>query len=371
MPSTRGASVAPPTPGRILIIKPSSLGDIVHALPVLSALRQSYPKAHIAWMVASSFRSLLDGHPLLDEVIPFDRARYGRMWRDPGAGLAFWRFVREVRSRRFDLILDLQGLMRSGLLSLFSGARRRIGFSDAREGAWCCYTHRVNPGARGVHAVEKNLRVLAALGLPAHVPQFPLHVGAADRQVAHRLLAQAGLEPGREFIAVMPGTRWSSKLWPLEHLAGLIDALHAEQEARCVLFGAPDETGLAETVRGACRSLPLDLVGRTNLPELTALLSQARLAISNDSGPMHIAAALGTPLVALFGPTNPARTGPYSRAARLARHSVPCAPCLRRVCPLKHHECMRGLTVEQVLAQVRETLRGERARAAAGASAIP
>ncbi len=357
MPPTAGAPAAPKPPQRILIIKPSSLGDVVHALPVLAGLRQAYPTAHIAWIVGTSFAPLLHGHPLLDEVIPFDRARFGRLWRDPLACIAFWRFVAEVRRRRFDLILDLQGLIRSGLLASFSGARRRIGFSDAREGAWLCYTQRVDAGSGEIHAVEKNLRLLAALGLPARAAEFPLPIGAAEAHAARRLLTDAGLPNDRGFVAVMPGARWKSKLWPVERFAALIDAIHTEHGLRCVLLGSPAERALAETMCAASRCGPCDLVGRTTLRELAALLARAQVAVSSDSGPMHIAAALRTPVVALFGPTSAQRTGPYSPLARIAVHRVPCAPCLRRTCPLGHHECLRGLSVAQVLAEVRESLR--------------
>lgn len=341
---------------RILLIKPSSLGDIVHALPVLSALRETWPHAYVAWLSSRPFVSLLERCPLIDEVIAFDRARYGRMWRSLPAFLDFWRFVGELRRRRFDLVVDLQGLIRSGLMAFFSGARRRVGFADARELAWLFYTQRVSCPDGPEHAVEKNLRVAQALELAPGPPRFPLGLSGDEKAAGRELLAEAAGRPLDAFIAVVPGARWESKCWPAERLAQLIDAMHGEGMPRCVLLGSPEERTSAERVLSACRSRPLSLVGRTSVRELLALLSLAELVVCHDSGPMHLAAALDRPLVAIFGPTSPHRTGPHSLSARVVSNPVPCAPCFERRCPLGHHDCMRKLEVATVLEQARRAL---------------
>lgn len=341
---------------RVLLIKPSSLGDIVHALPVLAALRETWPAAHIAWLCGRPLVPLLEHCPLIDEVIAFDRARYGRMWRSLPACLDFWRFVGELRRRRFDLVIDLQGLIRSGLMAFFSGALRRVGFADARELAWVFYTRRVRCPDTVRHAVEKNLHIAAALGLVAGPPRFPLAVSADEMIAAGGLVAQAAGRPLEAFVAVIPGARWESKRWPAERLAQLIDAMHNAGMPPCVLLGSPEEREAAERILAACRCRPFDLVGRTSLRELLALLSLAKLVVCHDSGPMHLAAALHRPLVAIFGPTSPQRTGPYSPMARVVSNPVPCAPCFERCCPLGHHDCMQKLTVATVLEQVREAL---------------
>jgi heptosyltransferase-1 len=338
---------------RILIVKPSSLGDVVHALPVLAALRRACADAHIAWLVNDSLAPLLEGHPLLDEVIRFDRDRYGRMWRSPRVFFDFWRFVTQIRRRRFDLVIDLQGLIRSGLLALFSGAEQRVGFAEAREGARLLYSQAVRCPDSAEHAVERNLAVVQALGLPAARPEFPLGLRASERDEAAELLARVAGEPVRSFTAVVPAARWESKLWPAEKIAALIDRIHAEGLARCVLLGAPDERELAERIMAACGSGVIDLVGRTSLRQLAAVIDLADRVICHDSGPLHIAAALGKPTVAIFGPTSAARTGPYSKLARVVTHPVACAPCYRRVCPYGHQNCLRQLEVETVLAEVR------------------
>ena len=375
---------------RILIIKPSSLGDIVHALPVLAAVRAARPDAHVAWLAASGLAPLLEGHPLLDEVIPFDRARYGRMWRSPSANVAFWRFVRQIRRRRFDLTLDLQGLIRSGLLSFFSGARRRVGFAGAREGAWLFYSTRVRAPAAARHAVDRNLALARACGFEADEPRFPLGITQDERDSARGLLRTAAGQDVNEFIALAPGARWESKRWPSEHFAALLARLRSTG-ATVVLLGAPQDRALADEILAGARvvgarqaapsgaALPgaapppqeqrglIDLVGRTNLRQLAALISLARCLVCPDSGPMHLAAALNVPIVALFGPTAPEKTGPYSPLARVATHAVPCAPCLRRVCPLGHHDCLRGLQVDTVLEAVTRACASPRRASAAPA----
>jgi lipopolysaccharide heptosyltransferase I len=361
----------PGDPARILLIKPSSLGDVVHALPVLAGLRRRFPAAHIAWLIGSSFAPLLDGHPLLDEVIPFDRRRYGRMGYDPRASLAFWRFVWELRGRRFDWVIDLQGLIRSGLISWFSGARRRVGFSHARECGWLFYSNRVrthDPDRPDRHAVEHNLALARAIDLPVDPPEFPLAIRPAELASAQGLLAAAAGREVPRFTAVLPGARWESKLWPAAHFSRVIDALH-EPDFPCVLLGGPDERERNASIAGACARPPLDLTGRTSLRQLAALLSLAARVVCGDSGPMHIAAALRRPIVAVFGPTSPDRTGPYEyeppigntgaaapavRLAQVVRHAVPCAPCYRKTCPLGHHACLRELRPEEVVVRVRE-----------------
>jgi lipopolysaccharide heptosyltransferase I len=338
-------------PRRILLIKPSSLGDIVHALPVLAALRDAFPSAYIAWLVSSGFVSLLTGHPLLNEVIPFDRRRFGRMLQSPRILLDFLSFLRGLRRRRFDLVIDLQGLVRSGFMAWASGARRRVGFADARELAWLFYTRRIRVPPQKLHAVDRNVSILTALDLETAAPNFPLALGLEEEAAARMRLHDAaqGADVSR-YIAVLPGARWESKLWPVAHWAALLSELHAAGAPPAVLLGAADDRARADAIRAACTAPLIDLVGRTSLRELTALLAAAERVICQDSGPMHLAAALGRPLVAIFGPTDARRTGPYAQHVRVVTAPIECAPCQRRRCPLKHHGCLARLTAAEVRA---------------------
>ncbi|MFN0135237.1 MAG: lipopolysaccharide heptosyltransferase I [Phycisphaerae bacterium] len=337
-------------PTRILIIKPSSLGDIVHALPVLAALRGRYPAAHIAWLVGTGFQSLLAGHPMIDELIPFDRAHYGKILRSPRAMIDFCRFVAMLRRAHYDLVIDLQGLLRSGIITWFSRARVRVGFADAREGATLFYSQRVAPDASAIHAVEKNVAFARAIGLHIDAPEFPLGITAAERTSATMLLHSAAGRPVEKFVAMLPGARWETKTWPAEHFARVIDGMHAAGSPPIVLLGAPSEKPTADAIRNLTASPVIDLVGKTNLRQLAAMLEMCERVVCLDSGPMHIAAALGKPIVALFGPTDAARTGPFSPTARVLTHEVACRPCLKRVCRFGHQDCLRKLMPETVVA---------------------
>lgn len=341
-------------PKRILIIKPSSLGDIVHALPVLAAARRTHPSSHIAWLAGESFAPLLQGHPLLDEVIVFERRRYGRILRQPALMTDFWRFTRALRQQHFDLVLDLQGLFRSGYLCWATGARRRVGFAAARELSWVFYSQRVATPAQALHAVDKNLALARAAGLIVEPVEFPLALTVAELDAARAAVGGA-VPRANPFVAVVLGARWESKRWPDAKFAELINTLHAHGTP-CVLLGGPDERAHADGIVRQSHVAPRNLVGQTSLRALVATLSLAGLVVALDSGPLHVGAALGRPTLGLFGPTDPRRTGPYGFTSRVVTHPVPCAPCLRRVCPLGHNDCLHKLASSEVVEMVQRML---------------
>ena len=335
---------------RILLIKPSSLGDVVHALPVLSGLRQRYPQAHIAWLIGKSFAPLLRGHPAIDELIDFDRKRFGRLGRNLGATVEFFRFVRELRERRFGLVIDLQGLFRSGYFAWKTQAPVRIGFGDAREFAPMFYTHKLPPRTNDMHAVDRNLGVASMLGFADAPPLFDLAIRDEERAEASTLLAEVGIAADQPFVAVMPGARWETKQWPVERFAPVIDQVFDATGIHSVLLGGGDEVAACATIAAACRSQPASLAGRTSLRLLSAIIERAASVLCHDSGPLHLAAALDRPLVCLTGPTNPARTGPYRRKDTVLRLDLPCSPCyLRRLSQCRfQHECMQKLSADSV-----------------------
>ncbi len=333
---------------RVLIIKPSSLGDIVHGLPVLAGLRTAFPDAYIAWLVADGFAPLLEKHPLLNRVIRFDRKRYGTIWRNPAAMRDFLAFLVGLRKERFDLVIDLQGLFRSGFFTALSGARQRVGFSDARELAWAGYTQRVVPPPG--HAVDRNLAIARKLELPVDPPQFPLGLSDNERREADDRLRAVGLAR-TGFVAVLPGARWATKQWYAGKWAAMIDRLHA-QGIRTLLLGSPSEKSLGDEIVAQCGDPPTNWIGRTTLRALVALIDAAERVACCDSGPMHIAAALDKPLVALFGPTATDRTGPYSPIAQVVQLGLECSPCYKRTCPLGHHRCLKDISADRVATAV-------------------
>ena len=329
----------PAEPRRVLIIKPSALGDIVHTLPVLKLLRTRWPAAEIDWMVTPAFASLLDGHPLLDGVVRFDRKRFATWYRDPKLAKGLFDFTRDLRRRRYDLVIDLQGLFRSGWLAWQTGAATRVGFSYAREGAPLAYTHRVPQPTPERHAVERYLDVADALGCGRGPVEFDFGI---DDAVRAGVRAMTGDAP---YAVLLPGTNWATKRWPAESFAALVRPVETELGLRTVVAGGPDVVGL--DLPGAT-----SLAGKTDLKQLVALLESAALVVANDSGPMHIAAALGRPLVTLFGPTNAVRTGPYGRPETVLQLDLVCRPCYSRACA--HQSCLRWVTPADVMAMARE-----------------
>lgn len=344
---------------RILLVKPSSLGDIVHALPVLHGLRTRFPEAKIDWLISSSFASLLTGHQELDELVFFHRRRYGRMGRDPRLVTEFVGFVRDLRQRRYDLAIDLQGLFRTGFITWASAAPVRIGFRHAREGAWLFYTHRVAVDGPDIHAVDRNYCIAEVLGFDDVPVTFNLGLSEPVSGEARDLLQANGITVGQRLVAVVPGARWATKMWLPDRFAATIDELQTQGDGlRCILLGSRDEAALCEQVAAACRSRPVNLAGRTSLPQLSAVLALADVVLCHDSAAMHLAVALQRPLVCLVGPTNPLRTGPYRRIDDVLRVKLECAPCyLRRLSQCRYdHRCMRELTVAAVVAAVERAL---------------
>jgi lipopolysaccharide heptosyltransferase I len=329
----------------VLIIKPSAIGDVVHALPILPRLRKLWPGVSITWMSTPPCAALVQNHPLIDEVIIFERKRLAHGWYNPLVLLELFSLIRELRARKFDLVIDLQGLFRSALAARLSGAPHRIGLANAREGAPLFYTRLVQTSMRDDHAVERYLKVAAALGTADGPAEFTFAVDDADREYI------AGLIPGASRYAVfMPGANWETKRWPVERFEFLVAPLRERFGLQSVVAGGDMDSILAKQIPGA-----IDLTGRTNLRQMVALLERADLVIANDTGPMHMAAALGRPLVALYGPTSPRRTGPFGRMDNVLRVDIPCSPCFSRSCT--HQSCMQWLGVESVLKLAEEQMK--------------
>ena len=338
---------------RILIIKPSSMGDVVHALPTLSALRKAFPSASITWLVKQQWAGLLERAEELDRVWPVEPSLSGWLSQVP-----------RLRAANFDLVVDLQGLFRSGAIAWLTGCPVRIGFANAREGSPFFYTQKVSVPTEDLHAVDRYLLVAAALVADVGTSRregnhanFRLRVGPADREEVAGLLSRSGVRVSTPWIAMNVSARWPTKRWPPEFFAAAADRIQEEKLGIVVLIGGPDERAASQAVKGLMRTVPVDLTGETTPGLLPALLESASVLLTNDSGPLHVAAAVGTPVVALFGPTSPRRTGPYGVGHVVLTHQVPCSPCFSRSCHNSNHlECLTGITSHQVLAAVRERL---------------
>ncbi|KXK02998.1 MAG: putative lipopolysaccharide heptosyltransferase II [Nitrospira sp. OLB3] len=325
---------------RLLLIKPSSLGDIVHAMPTLAALRAHFPQAEVTWLVKRQWAPLVEVIQGVDRVCMVDRGVSGWLGRVPG-----------LRAARYDLVVDLQGLFRSGAMAWLTGCSRRVGFANAREGSPLFYTHRVAVPTTAMHAVDRYLLVAEALGAarPA-VPSFQFVDRPEDRHRVDSLLRDGGLPKGTPWIAMNVSARWKTKRWPAASFADAADRLAQGRVLPVVLIGGPAERAESKAVLDRMGTKAIDLTGLTPVGLLPGLLRRAALLVTNDSGPMHIAAAVGTPVVALFGPTDPARTGPYGSGHAVLSHQVDCRPCFRRDCTRAVTlECLTGVRPEQVV----------------------
>lgn len=285
----------------ILIIKMSSLGDVIHALPSLYVLRRAMPEARITWAVHPAFAALLPGKPWIDEIYYVDRKR-----------IKDWSYLRTVRqdlhSRRFDLVIDLQMIAKSALIAALSGGKKKIGYWDAREGSFLV-SHPVKGPHQHGHIIEQLLDVMAALGCDTSRFEFPVHPHEEEKITVKQKLAAAGVS-GR-YAVIVPGTRGEHKKWPVSCWGALAQKL-AEKQIYTVISGAPSEADMGREIRALSPSpYTVDFIGQTSLLELAALDEMAALHISCDTGPLHIANAMQTPLIALFGPTLPDRSGPY------------------------------------------------------------
>jgi lipopolysaccharide heptosyltransferase I len=330
-------------PRRILIIKPSAIGDVVHALPVLPRLKKLWPNAKLSWLITPACASLVQRHPLVDEVIVFQRKKWARHWYNPSILWDVALFIHELRRKKFDLVIDLQGLLRSGLMTLLTGAPRRVGFSNAREFAPAFYNERIDC-AWQEHAVTRYLKIASALGCPDGPAEFVFGVDDDDRKYIETLIP-----PGTDYAVLLPGTNWNTKRWPVERYAALVGSLKERFGLEAAVAGASTDKKLATEIRGK-----FDLTGKTSLRQIVALLERAKLVIGNDTGPLHVAAAMGVPLVALYGPTNPSRTGPFGRDDSVLRLNLPCSPCYSRTC--SHRSCMEWMKVESVLAVAQQQI---------------
>ena len=336
---------------RILVLKPSAVGDIVHALPVLVKLRERYPAARIDWLVRPENADLVRYHPALTNVVLFDRRRFARFGRDWAATTGMLKLLSTIRAAKYELVVDLHGQLRSALFAVASGAPYRVGFERTREGAWLVYTHHIALPTLEVHAADRYLWLGNVLGFDAARPDFTIHLppGANDR--VGELLRRHGLV-GRPLAVLVPGTVWETKHWRIEGFADVANHLMRRGYGVALAGVAKD--------RPRCRQVALlaagarDLSGQTTLGEMAALLRRAALCVTNDSGSMHLAVALNRPVVSVFGPTNPVLTGPYGRPHAVVQAAVSCSPCyLRKLARCGHHHvCMHEVTAAMVIERI-------------------
>jgi heptosyltransferase I len=289
---------------RYLLVRLGALGDIVHALPVAAALRARHPDARIDWLVDVRHRPVLDLVPVLDERIAIDTRR----WSGPASALDV---IKRLRRERYDVAFDLQGLIKSAVLARASGAGRVLGLTKPHlreRAASVFYTEVVDPGPAR-HVVHKNLALAAAAGGTSTTLVFPLEV--SESSIVDSVRQRLDLAPGQRFVALNPGAAWPNKRWPAERFALLATRIGARWGLRSIVLWGPGEDSLAARIVASAEGFAIP-APPTRLAELVSLLDTAALVVSGDTGPLHLAAARGTPIVGLYGPTDPARNGPWA-----------------------------------------------------------
>jgi lipopolysaccharide heptosyltransferase I len=340
-------------PRNILIIKPSALGDIVLALPALGALRRSFPQAKISWLIRPEFAELLQEHPDLNEIILFDRRFLGKSWYNPGAFGELKRLMRRLRQERFDLVFDFQGLFRTGFLAWVTGCKRRFGMAGAREFATIFYTQKVLQDYSCIHLVDYYLRITEAAGAQKVKPEFKFPEDGEAGKAVKILLLEEKVEPSK-YAVIIPSAARREKLWPIERFAQMADKIADKFGLSIVAIGSEAERPYVGRLAASAKARIANLAGKTTLRELTALLKGAALVVGNDTGPGHIAAALGVPLVMIFGPVNPARLCPYNRPECVA--AVEPNTMGMAIDSSDPRYDIHNVTVEQVWEKVCETL---------------
>ncbi len=328
---------------RICVIKPSAFGDVIQSLPLLPALRARFPHAEISWVINRELQDLLEGHPNLNHILQFERKGSLRDWR---------RLLRKLRRGKFDLVLDLQGLLRTGFMTMATAAPLRIGLETTREGSHLAYNLTIPDTGKSVPANARYWRVAEALGVGNHPRLTHIQTTPKDEEWSENALESIS----GPILAIHPGARWVTKLWPLESFAVVACRAARQVGFDLIIVGGPAERARREELETTIRrihpaSKVRNLAGATELKQLTSLLRRINLLLTNDSGPMHLAAGIGKPVVGVFTCTSPERSGPPGNHHALISADVPCAASYFKRCP-KHGPdfqcCMENLSAERV-----------------------
>lgn len=338
----------------ILIIKLSAIGDVIHTLPSLRALKKKFPGARITWVVETAAADLLEGNPDLDRVLVSHR----KAWTDnlknfkkikktvsESAG-----FVRALRDRKYDLIIDFHGLFKSAVLAFMAKGNRKLGYDSMQELSGLFYTEKI-PEDMGRHAVDRYLDFPRYLGCKIENPEFNIFPDAGNEKKIDLLFKNNDISGSDLLIAVSPQALWDTKLWDNAKFALLCDRISAELGGKVVFTGHGAEKIISD-IRSRMEMPSINLEGMTTLRELAALYRRMALLVTTDSGPMHLAAAVNTPVVAIFGPTSPARTGPYGANHTVIQKGFSCIPCFLKQCETR--KCMNEISVEEVFEAIKK-----------------
>lgn len=336
---------------RLLIRSTNWIGDAIMTTPAVRAIRRNFPNARISMLAKPWVAPVFAHSPHVDEIIVFDAG--GRH-----AGVfGTLRLAKDLRKGRYDAAILLQNAIEAAIIAFLAGIPRRIGFDT--DGRRLLLTHPVHrtKAIKAIHQTGYYLKILEGAGMTAGRPTLELHLDPADTRRAAQMRAEFGIAPGRPLIGLNPSATFGpAKQWFPERYAALGDLLNKELGALILIFGGPSDRELGRTITGLMSAPAIDLSGRTSLGEAMALIDRCTAFVTNDSGLMHVAAALGTPLVAVFGSTNWTTTSPFSDTSRIVRVPIACSPCMQPVCPLGHMNCMRQVSVAMVADAVKDLI---------------
>lgn len=336
---------------RLLIRSTNWIGDAIMTTPAVRAIRRNFPNARISMLAKPWVAPVFAHSPHVDEIIVFDAG--GRH-----AGVfGTLRLAKDLRKGRYDAAILLQNAIEAAIIAFLAGIPRRIGFDT--DGRRLLLTHPVRrtKAIKAIHQTGYYLKILEGAGMTAGRPTLELHLDPSDTRRAAQMRAEFGIAPGRPLIGLNPSATFGpAKQWFPERYAALGDLLNKQLGALILIFGGPSDRELGRTITGLMSAPAIDLSGRTSLGEAMALIDRCTAFVTNDSGLMHVAAALGTPLVAVFGSTNWTTTSPFSDTSRIVRVPIACSPCMQPVCPLGHMNCMRQVSVAMVADAVKDLI---------------
>ena len=340
----------------ILVVKLSAIGDVIHALPVSYAIKESFPDAHLTWVVEPPAYGLLAGNPYIDDILVFEKKKF----RSIGGFLQqIGPFRAKLQSRQYDAALDLQGLFKSAAIVWLSEAPLRLGTCNMRECSDKISRPVIGAHAKG-HIVERYLDVARELGCRVDTVRFPVDISARDTDIAERILQQAGANPQLPYVVLAVGANWPNKRWQPASYAQLSDWLYDQRIIPVLVGNGVVDEQLAGDICAAAGIPPVDITGKTTLKQLAAVMRNARCVVGGDTGPVHLAAGLGTKTIMLMGPTDANRNGPYGQPENAIEVNRPCRYCWKRACP-KRVACLARITAAQAEDKLLEVLGAESA----------
>ena len=337
----------------ILIIKLSAIGDVIHALPVSYAIKETYPDARVTWVVEPPALNILEDNPYIDEIIIFEKKKF----KESLSGFLenFSPFRRKLKEGHFDIALDLQGLGKSAAIAYFSGAKKRYGTCNMREMSNFISKPVIGEHKNG-HIVERYLDVTRAIGCRVNDVVFPVAISEKDERIAKDTIKKYGVSDGASYAVLAVGANWPNKRWPVSYYADLADWLFGQQIIPVFVGGgALDENLISEITRKA-QIPPVSIVGKTTLKQLAAVIKNSQFVIGGDTGPVHLAAGLKVPTIMMMGPTDANRNGPYGQSENAIEVNRPCRWCWKRACP-KGLDCLSAISVDMVKSKIRTMIK--------------